>query len=102
MIVYIAAPYSNGNPAQNVHNVLKIADALIERGHIPFIPHLSYYWHLVSPKPLSFWYDYDNVFLRMCDCVLRADGKSEGADKEVELARKLGIPVFYDVCDIPL
>jgi len=100
MIIYIAAPYEKGDIAVNVHNVIKVADAIVEKGHTPFIPHLSLVWDFISPKPRSFWLEYDREFLPLCDCLLRLDGESPGADKEVELAKSLGIPIYYSVDEI--
>ena len=99
-IVYIAGPYSKGDVAINIHIAMGHANAVIESGYIPYIPHLTHFWHLVSPRPVKFWYDYDNHFLRRCDCVLRIPGESVGADNEVALAKVLGIPVYYSVLDI--
>ena len=101
MLVYIACPYS-GDVGQNVHNAIKIADALVECGHKPYIPLLTHFWHIVSPQPYQFWIDYDNEILARCDCVFRTLGQSDGADKEVKLAQKLGLPVFYNLYDIPI
>ena len=97
MIVYIAGPYTKGDVAQNVHNAIKVADELVELGHIPYIPHLTHFWHLVSPRPYNFWTEYDMVWLEKCDCVLRISGESLGADLEVDKARKLGKLVYYNI-----
>ncbi len=100
-IVYIAAPYSLGDTAQNIKNVLDAADALVELGYIPFIPHLCHFWHIHSQKPQSFWLGYGLVFLSLCDAVLRLPGKSDGADNEVAEAKTcLGIPVFYSLEEV--
>ena len=40
--------------------------------------------------------------LQRCDAVLRIPGESRGADQDVALARELGLPVYFDVNDIPL
>lgn len=66
----------------------------------PFVPHLSHFWHLTFPREYEFWLDLDNQFLPHYDVLLRLPGESSGSDKEVELAEKLGIPVFYDVDDV--
>lgn len=97
MIVYIAAPYTQGDVALNVHTVLMVANQLVELGHTPYIPHLTHFWHLVSPKPKEFWLEYDKKFLCLCDCLLRLPGESQGADEEVEEANSLGMKVYYDV-----
>ena len=97
MIVYIASPYSLGDQMINIRNVILIADKLITMGHIPYIPHLTGFWHLISPKPHQFWMEYDRHFLCLCNCVLRLDGESNGADNEMRLAKELGIPVYYSL-----
>lgn len=93
--IYIAGPYTKGDIGKNLNKVIKVADYLLKIGYIPYIPHLTHFWHIISPKPYETWLKYDNEFLKECDIVLRLEGESAGADKEVELAKKLKIPVFY-------
>ena len=99
-LIYIAAPYALPDPAQNTHRAIMVADELIFDGFIPYIPHLTLLWNLVSPRNTQFWYDYDLQMLKRCDAVLRVDGASVGADKEVELAKEWRIPVFYSMYDL--
>ena len=101
MIIYLASPYSIGDQAQNVHDAILAADKLVELGHIPIIPVLSHFWHLVSPKPNTFWLKYDLTLLSLCDCLLRLEGFSAGADAEVRYAEEQGITVYYSIDDIP-
>ncbi len=35
------------------------------------------------------------------DAILRIEGESKGADQDIEIAKKLGLKVFYDLNDIP-
>lgn len=95
MKVYVAGPYSKGDVALNVRAAIDAANAVVELGHVPYIPHLTHFWHLVSPKPYEWWLEYDNVWLLECDVVLRIAGESTGADAEVKLAEERGIPVVY-------
>ncbi|MHA2094580.1 MAG: DUF7768 domain-containing protein [Candidatus Hodarchaeales archaeon] len=95
--VYVAGPYGKGDPVVNTRNAILVADKLSELGFVPFIPHLSLLWHMVSPHEVDFWYSYDNEWLKKCDALLRLPGESPGADAEVELAKSLGIPVFYSL-----
>jgi hypothetical protein len=97
MKVYVAGPYTKGDVAVNIRTAIVTADQLVNLGFVPFVPHLTHFWHLVKPRPYEFWCDYDNQFLPCCDAVLRIPGESTGADKEVEYATKLGIPVFYSI-----
>jgi len=102
MRVYIASAYTKGDVAVNVRNVILIADELVKRGHTPYIPHLTHFWHLVSPKDIGFWYEYDNSFLdHWAEALLRMPNESTGADNEVIRAKKLGIPVYYNIEDLP-
>jgi len=99
--VYIASAYTKGDVAINVRKVIEVADELVKLGHTPFIPHLTHFWHLISPKEINFWYEYDNSFLdHWAECLLRLDNESIGADKEVARARRLGIPVYYSIDDL--
>ena len=93
--VYVSAPYTNGDPEQNVLRVLQVADKLLEMGYIPIVPHLSHYWHQVSPKPYETWLEIGRALLEGCDVLLRLPGESIGADLEIKYALKLGIPVFF-------
>jgi hypothetical protein len=101
MKVYIAGPYSHPDPVINTRNAIRAADILVEKGHIPYIPHLTMFWHLVSPHRLEFWYEYDKVWLRFCNAVLRLPGDSKGADDEMALATSLGLPIYHDFNEIP-
>jgi hypothetical protein len=95
-VVYIAAPYTNPDPAANVHRVIRVATYLWDRRLCaPLVPHLTIIWHLVRPRPIQYWYALDLVLLARCDAVLRLPGESAGADRECEEAERLGIPVFY-------
>ncbi len=47
-----------------------------------------------KPRPYQDWIDLDLEWVKSCDCLLRLDGESKGADMEVALAESLGIPVF--------
>lgn len=95
--VYIAGPYSNGDIEANVRNAILAAHELADLGFAPFVPHLSHYWDIIKKRPYQFWLDLDNQFLPFCNGLLRLPGKSNGSDKEVDLAKSLAIPVFYEI-----
>lgn len=100
-LIYIAGPYSKGDVAQNVKNALYAADALMDLGHTPFVPHLCHYWHINSEKSEKVWLQYGLTFLSFCDALLRLPGESKGADNEVAEAKTcLGIPVFYSLSEV--
>jgi 3-phosphoglycerate kinase len=39
--------------------------------------------------------------LQHCDAVLRLPGDSKGADEDVRVARERGLPVFFDIAEVP-
>lgn len=93
--IYIAGPYTNGDPVLNIRKTIEAADELRELGYVPFIPHLSHLWHLISPHEYEYWMLYDFEWLERCDALLRLPGESEGADREIDRMHILGKPVFY-------
>jgi hypothetical protein len=95
--IYIAGPYTKGDVAVNVRNAFEAASRLADLGFAPFVPHGTHFWHMMFPRPYEFWLELDNEFLPCCAAVLRLPGESSGADKEVQLASKLGIPVFTSI-----
>jgi len=92
-VVYIAGPYSNGDVAVNVRNAIEVGMRIADLGHYPLIPHLTHFAHLLFPRPYEYWLELDNRILERCDVLYRMSGSSSGADKELELAKKLGVPV---------
>jgi nucleoside 2-deoxyribosyltransferase len=100
-LVYIAGPYTKPDPVENTTHVIALASELVDEGLItPLVPHLTLLWHLVRPRPLEFWYEYDVATLARCDALFRMPGESTGADREVEFARAHDIPVFTDLKDL--
>jgi len=98
--IYVAGPYTNGDVAINVRNAFETANKLADLGFAPFVPHSTHFWHMLFPRPYEFWLELDNQFLPNCDGLLRIDGNSSGADKEVSLAQKLNIPVFHTIQEV--
>ena len=101
LLIYIAAPLTIGDPSQNIRRACFVGDAILELGHIPFIPHLSHFWDLISPKSYETYMDIDFEMLARCDGLLRIEGHSLGADREVAEAKRLGIPVYYSIEELP-
>lgn len=93
-LIYLAGPYTHPDPVENTHHMIRIADALLDLDVVPIVPHLSMFWHLLCPRPYGDWLTYDLHLLLRCDAVLRVPGVSSGADGELRVARRLGIPVL--------
>src|SRR5690349_15138078 len=95
--IYVAGPYTKGDVAVNVRNAFAAANALLEHGFAPFVPHYTHFWHMLFPRSYEAWLDLDLEFLLLCQGVLRLEGESQGADREVAAAESAGIPVFREV-----
>lgn len=93
--IYLASPYSKGDVGANVHNHYRVADYLSNQGFHVKTPLSSHLWHLIIPRPYEFWMEYDFVELEECDAVVRVDGESSGADREVLYATDLGLPIHH-------
>lgn len=98
--VYIASPYTKGDVAMNVKAQIDCADKLISFGFAPFVPLYSHFQHMHYPRPYDVWTRIDREWVLRCDCLLRLEGESKGADAEVALATKNNIPVFYSMTEL--
>jgi hypothetical protein len=98
--VYIASPYTKSDVSANVRKSINIADQLVSLGYVPFVPLLSHFWDLISPKPYDIWLYMDLEWIDRCDCLLRLPGESTGADIEVDHAAKCNIPVYHSVVEL--
>lgn len=115
MLILIAGPYRSGTGddpkliQQNLDNLEAVALPLFRKGHIPMIGE----WvalpllHLAgSKKPgddifNEIQYPVAHRLLTKCDAVLRIEGASKGADQDVEIAKKLGLKIFYSLDEVP-
>lgn len=95
--VYVAGPLTTGDRHANVATAVAACRRLVEAGHLPFTPHLH---DLVDPDDsigYENWLAFDFAWIERCDALVRLPGRSSGADREVFVAGKLGIPVFDGV-----
>ena len=101
MTIYVAGPYTGGDPVINVRNACLAGEALVAKGHTPVVPHLFHLWHLCSPHDYEYWLSLDRGLLGLCDALVRLPGVSPGAHREVEWAMGLGLSIFLGVDDVP-
>lgn len=116
MMILIAGPYRSGtgdDPQKMAENLNRLESAsypIFKAGHIPMIGEWVALpvWHSAGGESIGDAV-YDEVFyptagrlIDRCDAILRLEGKSKGADNDVRLAKERGIPVYYDVKDIPV
>lgn len=103
--VYVAGAYS----ADNVIDVLKnigrgqqVCAELFSKGFAPFCP-----WHdksYVIDLPyddftVEQFYEYSIAWLKVSECMLVLEGyeNSKGTLKEIEIAKEMNIPIYYDI-----
>jgi hypothetical protein len=97
LTAYVAGPYTKGDVALNVRNAVHAADQVWAVGVVPYLPHLTHFWHLLSPHDYADWLLMDEEWLARCDYLIRLEGESAGADREVAFARERAIPVYHGV-----
>jgi hypothetical protein len=95
--VYVAGPYSKGDVEGNVRRAIYAANKLWAAGFVAFVPHITHLWNLIAPHPYEDWIAWDLVWVEACDYLIRLEGESPGADREVAFARERGIPVYHGV-----
>ncbi len=113
-MILIAGPYKSGtggDPELMAANLRKLEEAawpLFEAGHVPMIgewvalPVLSSAGAgITDPLADDVLYPTAERLLQHCDAVLRLPGDSQGADQDVRIARERGLPVYYDIAEIP-
>lgn len=94
-LVYIAGPISSA-PIHNLKKAIDVWKQLYDNGFVCIVPHLQSTIELIYPIGEK-WYEYDLHLLYSCDLLFRIEGKSPGADLEVEFAKENDIPVYYDI-----
>ncbi len=109
--IYVAGPYSptSGDlhdavrkAHQNTLRAIDVGLKLIQKGHLPFIPHLTHFIHIQSDValPAQFYRNYDLAWLEHCEA-LYFIAPSEGANRELERAKERGLRVFTDLVEVP-
>lgn len=98
--VFISGPYTLGDVFENVANAIDAATQLLDAGLFPYVPHLTHFWHLQHQRDYEIWMELDEVWLRQCDYMLVLPGESRGVERELEVARQLGIPCFYGLKEL--
>ena len=115
LLILIAGPYRSGTGddpdllAQNLRRLESAAWPIFQAGHIPMIGE----WvalpvlrgaggqSVAEPIAQEIMYPTAERLIEHCDAVLRLEGASTGADQDVKLAQKRGIPVYHGIDEIP-
>lgn len=115
MMILIAGPYRSGTNndlvliQKNMDNLEAQALPIFRKGHVPMIGE----WaanpliELAGSKEVGdtifneIQYPVAHRLLKKCDAILRIKGASNGADQDVEIAKSLGLKVYYHLHEIP-
>jgi hypothetical protein len=115
LLILVAGPYrsgTNNDPqliAKNLDRLEQFSLQVYKAGHIPLIGE----WvalpiakqagssHLGDAISEQFLYPVANRLIQRCDAVLRIEGQSKGADEDVRLARQRGLPVYFNIEEVP-
>lgn len=112
--VYIAGPYNATNVIDVLRNIgrgQEIASKVFEAGYAPFCPWLDKEFVINNwrePQGAQKFRDYSMEWLKACDCVLIVPNiggminwnESPGTLAEIEEAKKLRIPICFDMDDL--
>jgi len=114
MLILIAGPYRSGTDgdhaamAANLRRLEEAAWPVFAAGHVPLIgewvalPVLRAAGATVfDPLAEQVLYPTAQRLLEHCDAVLRLPGESTGADQDVAIAQRRGLPVYHRIEDIP-
>lgn len=115
MLILIAGPYASGTGgdpelmAQNLRRLEEAAWPIFRAGHVPMIGEWVALPVLASagasgpgdPLAAEVLYPTAERLLQHCDAVLRLPGESRGADRDVEIARGRGLPVYSSLDEVP-
>jgi hypothetical protein len=114
LMILVAGPYrsgTDGDPARiqaNVDAMTRTALELHRRGHLPVMGEWFALPLIEEAERTGDSGAYEEIFhpmaervLARCDACLRIGGPSEGADRMVATARRLGKTVFTDIGQVP-
>jgi len=108
LMVYVAGPITKGCIIHNVRQAHEAAVEIVKAGLSVYVPHASCFWGSVltecgkgfRPGPevdgvhYEEWMHMYFAVIRKCQVLLRLPGESSGADREVQHALELKIPIF--------
>ena len=107
--VYIAGPYSGSKITDCLDNMRRGMRAGVEvlmAGFAPWVPWHDFHHQLMLQEgetlSVEDYYEYSIAWLEVSDAVLILDGweKSKGTLAEIDMARRLKIPIFTTIEDL--
>jgi hypothetical protein len=114
-MILIAGPYRSGTNddptkmAANLKHLESVSWSLFQLSYVPMIGEWVALpiWRVAGGQTVGDAL-YEQILhptagrlLQLCDAVLRLEGASKGADNDVKLAQERGIPVYYNLNEVP-
>lgn len=108
LLTYVSGPYSSDTEEGKLLNTQKAIDvglALMQKGHLAVIPHLSHYADMRAQGigieiPWEMWMEQDLAILEGCNAFFFI-GPSKGACIELERAKELGLKIYHSLDEVP-
>jgi len=103
--IYLASPYTHPNPdimQERYEHAARVTAEMLNRRQYVYSPIV--HCHELAcrhdlPRDINFWRDYNTAMLRLAGQlkVLKLEGweQSVGVQFEMDLAKRLGIPIFF-------
>lgn len=109
MWIMVAGPYTSGSSdskewEKNHNEMNKYAYEIHKMGHVPVIgvnAALPIINAVGSDKFNEIMMPISLAMAERCDAILRIGGASTGADQEVEVFKRKGLPVYYNIENVP-
>lgn len=102
--VYIASRMTNGGGTSYdlavVREAVRAADELALAGFAPMCPQLTVLSYLMTGGDYEKFMQCDFAWIKVSDILYRIPGESKGADREEVYARRLGLPVYFDLQEL--
>ena len=107
--IYIAGAYSADNVItilDNIREGMRLATKVLLLGYAPFCPWLDFHFQLMlrgdEKLTVEDYYRYSIAWLKVSDAMLLVPGwqSSRGTKTEMEIADKMGIPIYYDINEL--
>ena len=102
MKIFVSGPLNSDacGYLKNVHNMLVIANELRKKGHHPFVPCYDLLLGIFDGY-LNYddYFNSNSAYIECCDAMFFI-GHSNGADRELEIAKNLGLKIFYNLDEV--
>jgi hypothetical protein len=82
---------------ENVRRAMDAGMELNRRGYAALVPHCTHFMDETDSLGWQAWIEVSLAWVAASHAVLRLPGESKGADAEVAVAERLGLPVLADV-----